>query len=95
MWNEFSQFSIDSIPIINNHIIIHYIHEHLQVLIVDSCLQILLCGSWHLLILNVDSFNPVHMYSQGSLFAIKWDTFPSFESITIHTCYNGGYTYSN
>ena len=84
-WNEFSQFSIDCIPRINRHIDIHYIHEHLQILVVDHCPRCPLCGSRYHPILNVDSIDPVHMYSQDCVFPVWRDTFPLFEEITICT----------
>jgi len=78
-WNQFSQFSINCIPIINHQTNIYYIHEQLHILIVDYHLWIPLCGSRYFPILTIDCVDPVPMCSQHLFSHLWWDTFTLFE----------------
>jgi len=79
MWNEINQFSINCIPMINHQSNIYYIHEQLQILIVDYCLQIPECSSRCFPILTIDCVDPVFMYCQDHFWYLWLDNFPLFE----------------
>jgi len=78
-WNDISQFSINCIPIINHQTNIYYIHEQLQLLIVDYRLRIQPCGRRWFPISTIDCVDPVHIYSQDLFLYLWWDTFPLIE----------------
>jgi len=78
-WNEFSQFSIDCIPITNHQTNIYYTHEQLHVFIVVDCLRIPPCGSRCFPISTIDWVYPVHMYREDHFLDLWLDSFPLFE----------------